>query len=281
MKRNATRILTLVLAIALIMSMSLTAFALDSNVWYMSPAPGTEYTTMVSASTTSVSLEVFFSACDSVTGDWYNVGFDENTSATWTVKADPDNLISGNITVTATKEGTLDTCTGTVPLYGNKAGVAIVTAAYGTYTLDLVIAVDREQTASAVTADVYLIDASAGGDGLLDYKEAVTVTAPGTLTYGKSGAFQKQPTAMNVLDSLNSDHTIVLSATGEYVTEIDDLQYWSYAAYDASGNIVSISQNISAAICVLPTNGYTVVWKYGSYSFANTLSSEVGPWIDE
>lgn len=115
--------------------------------------------------------------------------------------------------------------------------------------------------------------------------EEVAVYAPvnnsGSLMAGKAGAFQKQPTAMGTLDALLTDELIdsaTLYSDGSYVSEINELEYWSYAVYNTStGALVDITQNVSASIYAL-SSGQTVVWKHGAWSFASNLSTEIASW---
>lgn len=288
MKRNASRILSLVMAIALIMSLSLTAFALDGHEMYMSPAAGTSYTTMVDAATNTVILEVFFTAYND--GNYYNTGFDSDEQAaavTWTVSNNDAGLVNGDVAVSAGSNNGYKTSKGTVTLNSGVSGVAVVHAAHNGLTLDLVIARD---TATPVTspslANVYLVDASSSPANVMVNNVTATVYAPtvnpmSNLLIGKTGAFQNKPTAMGTLDALRMMglvSSVTLSDTGDYANEINGLYYWSYAMYAPDGAIVSISQTTSASICELPATGYTVVWKYGAWSFASTLSEEITSW---
>lgn len=299
MKRNATRILTLVLAIALIISMSLPAFAMDGHEVYLSPATGTSYTTMVDATTSTVSLEVYFSAYDATIADasaqWYNTGFNSATDAEavqWSVPAggNPNGLISPTISVTSGTVNSLTTSKATVTLNPGVSGVAIVHAEYSpSMTLDLVIARDEEEPADAsVSTKVYVVDVSGATGNAIVNNANVSVCAPATeasslsgILLDMEGAFQNQATAMGTLDVLlkasnNNITSVTLSDDGSYANAINGLNYWSYAVYDASGNLVPLSQNISASIFVLPASNYTVVWKYGGWSFASTLNDVIG-----
>ena len=152
MKRNASRILSLVLAIALVMSMSLTAFALDGHEMYMSPATGTSYTTMATSSTTSVPLEVCFTAYNE---GYYTTGFDSADQAktvSWTVTYNDDGLVNNTVAVSSGEVNSVITSKGTVTLNAGVTGVAVVHAAYNGLTLDLVIARDTTGVQSNVAA---------------------------------------------------------------------------------------------------------------------------------
>lgn len=292
MKRNATRILTLVLAIALIMSMSLTAFALDGHEMYMSPATGTSYTTMVDSDTDTVDLEVFFTAYND--GNYYNTGFNNEAQAKnviWTVTNNADGLVSGNVAVSSGTCGNYTTSKGTVTLDDEAVGVAVVHAAYNSLTLDLVIARDEEDPSTAsVSAKTYVVDVSGTAGNVIESNLNVGVYSPATnnealsgILLNKEAAFQNQATAMGTLDVLlkasnNNITSVTLSDDGSYANAINGLYYWSYAVYDASGNLVPLSQNISASIFVLPASNYTVVWKYGGWSFASTFDAEKTSW---
>lgn len=288
MKRKVSRILALLFALVMAMSMSLTVFAMDGHEMYLSPAAGTSYTTMVSSGTTSVSLEVDFSAYNN--GNYYTTGFDSTTQAesvSWMVTNNADGLISGDVSVSSGVVGSLTTSKGTVTLNTGVSGVAIVHAAYNGFTLDLVIARDAAVvTSEAVAADVYVVDASSDEADIIVDDESVSVYAPSTgrssgLLTGKSAAFQNLPTVMETLGALRrsgSLSSVQLSADGSYVSEIDDNYYWGYAVYTPDGALLDLSQNISASILTLPANGYTVVWKCGVWSFASTLSTEIASW---
>lgn len=295
MKRNATRILTLVLAIALIMSMSLPAFAMDGHEVYLSPATGTSYTTIVDATTSTVSLEVYFSAYDATIADtsaqWYNTGFNSATDAEavqWSVPEgqNPNGLISPTISVTSGTVNSLTTSKATVTLNPGVSGVAIVHAEYSpSMTLDLVIARDAASEQDSVTTQVYVVDVTASTDKRLVDNEEVEVAAPvsgdASLMGGKAGAFQNRPTAMGTLDALLEGFFIdsaTLSTDGSYVSDIEEIEYWSYAVYNTStGALVDITQSISASIYAL-SSGQTVVWKHGAWSFASNLSTEIASW---
>lgn len=296
--KTTRRILSMVLALMMILSLSLTAFALDGNEVYLSPAPGTSYTTITSAN--SVTLGVYFSASNG--NSWYNTGFDSAAQAAnvvWTVTSDPDDIIVNNAVVKGSgSAGTLTTATGTVSVNTANTGVAIINASYTksnpdgddeTFTLDLTVAVDANSAQNEVAANIYVINTTSTDHKYIANGVPVTVApaseVSGSIIAGMSGAYQNIPTAMSALDALynNVDEdespisSITLSDTGEYVTELNGLYYWSYAVYDAQGNLVNVSQNISASICEI-ANGSAVVWKYGAYSFASTLNSEKGTW---
>lgn len=286
MKRNASRILSLVLAIALIMSLSLTAFALDGHEMYMSPAAGTSYTTMVDAATNTVNLEVFFTAYND--GNYYNTGFDSDEQAaavTWTVSNNDAGLVNGDVAVSAGSNNGYKTSKGTVTLNTGVSGVAVIHADHKGLTLDLVIARDAaSKSSTAIKTNVYVVDVSGTTGNAITNNASVSVYAPATgnrtlsgILLGKEAAFQNQATAMGTLDVLlkasnNNITSVTLSDDGSYANAINGLYYWSYAVYDASGNLVPLSQNISASIFVLPASGYTVVWKYGGWSFASILN---------
>lgn len=284
MKRNASRILSLVLAIALVMSISLTAFALDGHEMYMSPATGTSYTTMATSSTTSVPLEVCFTAYNE---GYYTTGFDSADQAktvSWTVTYNDDGLVNNTVAVSSGEVNSVITSKGTVTLNAGVTGVAVVHAAYNGLTLDLVIARDTTGVQSNVAAKVYVVDVTSSDDKLIVDNETVTVAAPagksGSILAGKSCAFQNQPTAMGTLDVLLSNEvleSVTLSADGSYANEINGLYYWGYAVYSSTGALVDISQVTSASIFAL-SSGQTVVWKYGAWSFASTLTAEVASW---
>lgn len=283
MKRIASRILSLVLAIALVMSMSLTAFALDGHEMYMSPATGTSYTTMATSSTTSVPLEVCFTAYNE---GYYTTGFDSADQAkavSWTVTYNDDGLVNNTVAVSSGVVNSVITSKGTVTLNAGVTGVAVVHAAYNGLTLDLVIARDTTGVQSDVAAKVYVVDVTSSDDKLIVDNETVTVKAPanksGSILAGKSCAFQNQPTAMGTLDMLlNEDiESVTLSDDGSYANAINGLYYWGYAVYSSTGALVDISQVTSASIFAL-SSGQTVVWKYGAWSFASTLAAEVASW---
>lgn len=279
--------LGLLLALVMVMSTGLTAFAMDGNEVYLSPASGTSYTTMVSSGTTSVSLEVDFTAYSD--GSYYATGFDSTTQAesvSWTVSNNADGLINGGVSVSSGMVNSLITSKGTVTLNTGVSGIAIVHVAYNGFTLDLVIARDAASVASEVAAKTYIVDVSSSDADVIVNNQNVTVYAPSTsqgqgLLTGKSAAFQNVATAMGTLDVLYTAGTLdslQLSADGSYVSEINDLNYWGYAVYAPSGALLGLSQSISASIFTLPGDGYTVVWKYGAWSFASTLEAEVASW---
>lgn len=286
-KRRFSRILGLLLALVMVMSTGLAAFAMDGNEVYLSPASGTSYTTMVSSGTTSVSLEVDFTAYSG--GSYYTTGFDDTTQAasvSWTVSNNTDGLINGGVSVSSGTDNSLITSKGTVTLNTGASGIAIVHAAYNGLTLDLVIARDAASVASGVTAKTYIVDVSSSDADVIVDNQSVAVYAPSTeegagLLTGKSAAFQNVATAMGTLDVLFAAEkldSLQLSADGSYVSEINELSYWGYAVYAPGGALLDLSQSISASIFVLPSNGYTVVWKCGAWSFASTLEAEVASW---
>lgn len=288
MKKRFSRMLGLILALAMVMSMSLTAFAMDGHEMYLSPAAGTSYTTIVSSGTTSVSLEVDFTAYND--GSYYTTGFDDTTQATsvsWTVSNNTDGLINGGVSVSSGTVNSLITSKGTVTLNTGVSGVAILHAAYNSFTLDLVIARDTvDAVEEAVTTKAYVVDVSSGTASMIVNNQSVSVYAPsyddmGGLLSGKSAAFQNVPTAMGTLDALYAAgkvSSVALSADGSYANAINGINYWSYAVYTPSGDLVNLSQNISASIFELPDDDYTVVWKCGAWSFASTLIAESASW---
>lgn len=286
-KRRFSRILGLLLALVMVMSTSLAAFAMDGNEVYLSPASGTSYTTMVSSGTTSVSLEVDFTAYSG--GSYYTTGFDDTTQAasvSWTVSNNTDGLINGGVSVSSGTVNSLITSKGTVSLNTGVSGVAIVHAAYNGLTLDLVIARDAASVASEVDTNAYVVDLSSGTANLIVNNQSVSVYAPsdnnmGGLLSGKSAAFQNVPTAMGSLDALYAAgkvSSVALSADGSYANAINGIYYWGYAVYTPDGTLVGLSQGISASVFELPDDDYTVVWKCGAWSFASTLTDEVASW---
>ncbi len=296
MKRKFSRILGLLLALVMVMSTSLAAFAMDGNEVYLSPAPGTGYTTVVDSNENEVELEVYFSAYDG--SSYYKTGFDNEAQAedvSWSVISDEDELVDGEIEAGAGSNSGYITGLGTVSLNMDVVGVAIVRASYTTsssnpqtYTLDLVIARDANMAAAGVSADTYVVNASTSPASAIVSNQSVSVCAPSTdstdeLLKGKSAVLQNLPTAMGTLKALlaasgSGVNSVALSDDGSYVNAINDIYYWGYAVYTPSGALVDLSQNISASVLVLPANGYTVVWKCGSWTFANTLSEEIASW---
>jgi hypothetical protein len=286
-------LVTLTMVLSLVLSQGTSASAYDLNSVYLIPAAGTQFTTMASAGST-VNLDVIFSAYNAGTSTWYNAGFDtaaEAASANWSIANDPSGIIATGPLVTAQTVGSLIASRGTVILNTGASGVAIVNVKVApTFTINLAIAVDALTPSSgSVATNVYVVDSSTSpGTRMID-NLTTDVYAPaydsmGGLLIGKSEVFQNLPTAAGTLDALlyNGElSSASTSPTGGYISSIDGIagSGWSYAVYDASGNLNNLSQQISASLFELQNANNTVVWKTnGSWYFQSTLAAEMLTW---
>ncbi|MDR1298912.1 MAG: DUF4430 domain-containing protein [Oscillospiraceae bacterium] len=298
MKKFSKSIIGIALMLAMTVALlSATALAIDPNSVYLTPATGTPYTTITEAGDT-VDLNVWFSTYDGT--DYGTAGFDNAAQAettVWSVAYDPsgiiDTLSSGSDTIDS-----LITATGTVVINEDVSGTASVLATYtdatyGTFSLNLTVAVDAAIPQDAVVTTVYIVDTSgAWSPNDLEFS-SVSVSAPAdtsdSILVGENQALQNIPTAMSTLDVLNYDESItaVVNTGGSYVTSINDLTAyappsyygWSYAVYDTSGDILPATEDIAASMYQLLDDGYTVVWKFADgYSFESVLNDEIDSW---
>lgn len=286
--KNLKKLSALVLALVMALSLCVNAGALDTNIQYLSPAPGTEYTTITSAN--SVVLEVLFSATTNYT-DWYSVGFDSDNQAlsvSWTEKSDPANIVS-TITGGHSTEGNLITATGTVSLNANSHGVAILTAAYGNYTLDLTICVEAPTTTAAVNGiNVEVIDArfeNSQYTGLyVATNSTLSVSAINAVSghaFANTEAIAKSfPTAFGALCQMVGTSNVIVDsgyvtsitacdgATGENITLTPymdsnyDYYGWNYCVV-RNGAVFADSLNMSATIFELQAND-RIIWAFGT-----------------
>jgi hypothetical protein len=129
------------------------------------------------------------------------------------------------------------------------------------------------------------IDGNSSGPEIFDYVQSPVTLGEDSLFLDEPGALQKDPSVMSILDNQNAGGSITLVLTGDggYVQSINGLANgWTYAVYDGNGDIVPISQVISASAFPLTdeTVDYTAVFKYGGGygSFQPTLAAEVASW---
>ena len=286
--KTAKKLTALLLAIVMVLAMSVSAFAMDGHEVYLSPAPGTDYTTITTAS--SVNLEVYFSASTNNT-TLYNTGFDSAADAqnvVWSVKNDPSAIVS-TITKGSSTEGDLITATAAVSLAANKHGVAIITATYGTYTLDLTICVESATAAAAATGvTVEIADAryeNSQYSGL--YTVTGTALSVAAITNVSGHAFANDnyvaksfPSAFGALCQMVGTSNLILD--DGYVTSITATDFatetaitltpymdgnynyygWNYCVV-RNGSIVAESLNISSTIFELQS-GDRVIWAFGT-----------------
>lgn len=296
MKTTMKKLTALALAIVMMFAMSATVFALDSNIQYMTPAAGTEYTTITSNN--SVDLEVYFSAKKFEEGEWryYYAGFDSETqasSASWTVVSDPDDVINGGVSVSAGEVGELITSKGSVAVNTSNCGVAVVRAQYGTYSLDLTICVENNTPAANVSGiSVEVLDArfdESRHTDLYVYDSAMNVSAINAVgsshdLYNETGIAKSYPTALNALNQAVGYSSMVVG--GGYVSSITALDIvteenvtlsayttanWDYYGWNycviRGGEIVEECNMMSAGIMRLQNND-AVYWAFGTQAQA-------------
>lgn len=301
--KNLKKLSALILALVMALSLCVNVVALDGNEVYLSPATGTEYTTITNGS--SVVLEVLFSAQDDEY-NWYKTGFNTTTEAeniSWRAKSDPSGLVVSIVRGSGTDNG-LITATGTISLMPNRYGTAIIEAKYGEFTLDLVICVESSTTVSAVTGisvevldvrfdNTYYTNIYSQGENMT--VSSINATSNHPLSNQTSTA-KTFPTALNALcQQVGSSNMVVY---GGYVSEITAPDMFTgenitLAAYSDEGwvnsygwnycvirtvngekSIVEDSINLSSAVLPLQ-NGDAVYWAFGTADEAAEYFAEL------
>ena len=317
-KKNKTRTATRKAGALVSIAMSLIlAFGAVSNAYgsvsfaWLNPANGTQFTNIVTAPAFNFPLYVGIDINgDGTTSPFPSQG--DATSVDWSVAYDPNGIVNG----LKSNPGFYNPSGSDYYAYAfvnsvyNTPGAASILATYtptGQY-LNITIAIDAgtlQAPASNIT--VYLVNTSdtlysTEVPALSDQEfPNLTVYAPNQLglsytsmLLGESQAFQNLPTAMAVLDNLLDQEGLasVILSDGSYAFSIGNLDQetvvvsgvdyywgWTYAVYDASGNLLDIGEDVIAASVMMLDDDYTVVWKYDyNVSFQSTLAAEISTW---
>lgn len=291
MKKNVKKVLTLVLAMVMVLSMSLTSLAATSDKAVMSKPDGTGYLWNKSVNPGG-SAEFYVGPANS---SYLFTGFDTASEAqskvTWTLSYGCDKVASKTIgSELIGTTGYASKCTINISANA-EPGVVLVTATRNDVSTSLesntcsfyIVVEDTSKSISAANVYVEMYDlysyayAAAGGP--------MTVSAANTnsssLFYGDSSAAQYYATPAETLDNMLADGMIEsVSASYGYVEAV--------SMYDEDGNssgllyggmseagyygwwygvirdntYVSDTINISASVFDLE-DGDTVLWVYG------------------
>ena len=310
-KKTATRkagaLVSIVMSLILAFGAVSNAYGSVSFAW-LNPAVGTQFTNIVTAPAFNFPL---YAGID-INGDGTTSPFPtkgDATSVDWSVDYDPYGIVNGLKSSNGfyNPSGSDYYAYAIVNSVYSTLGAASILATYtptGQY-LNITIAIDAAKATTAENVDVYLVNTTAeAGDVLLAAdsngayvasESGLTVLSPAGNTtsplYNENQAFQYLPTATSALDAFEISYSLSPYSEGSYVEEIDGLgpgaYYefgWTYAVYDASGNLLDIGNPavISASVMMLD-DGYTVVWKYIDYTdtvppFGSTFAAEEASW---
>jgi len=287
------RLLPVLLAFVLVFSLSMTALASDTDLTNFTKETNELWTTVVTAGA-STTIDV-----GPANLSYVYTGFSTSTAAanvSWSINFG-SALINSYSSAPFQMPGgdwvnrlTVNTNSG---VQGTASFHAVNTnaGAQPTATVDMTVAIEPSSvTEDPVLTEVYVVDVSGSPTDVIVDDESVDVYASVAdpissllnITLGKSSAYQNVPSAMNTLNALlysSYISTATNPSPGDYATEIDGLSgYWTYAVYDGNGDLEPMSQVISASVFELPASGYTVVWKYGSWSFEDELADEIDSW---
>ena len=297
MKRNMKKLLSLMLAMVMVLSMGITSFAANSDAAVMSKPTGDEY--LWNASVNPGGTATFYVGPASTS--YVFTGFDKETDATskvtWTASYGSGKVVS--TTVGAEKIGTLgyaSTCTVDISADA-EPGVILVNATRNDVSPALesntcrfyIVVEDPSKSIAAANVNIEMIDLYTGNvyattDGPVTVQAANANAS--SLFKGDASAAQYYATAADTLDNLLADGLIAdVKASHGFVSGI--------SMYDESGNATEMleggyseagsygwlygvirkgayvedSINLSAAVFDLK-DGDTVLWVYGYQSDA-------------